>query len=223
MTSTVYLKIQNHSGSSAIIDTIPLQVTSVSVSVDKQIPAFPLPLSGLATGESLTAALDLGMSSKRISLQGFILPTEIQRTHSPETSPHRTLKFTAQELAQMIASGVDSTGLASYQAINELVVLTPSFVNENYIDRGRLADNPTSPDSSTVALGSVSVDIPLTFRARGEPNALDNTNVSGSLPFPTASTSEGLKGFIQNFGYELNAESVDVSFNLDFVVALILP
>ena len=80
MTSTVYLKIGAHNGSSATINTIPLNVTTVSISVDKQIPAFPIPLSGLATGESQTAALDLGMSSKRISLSGFITETQIVET-----------------------------------------------------------------------------------------------------------------------------------------------
>ena len=203
MTSTVYLKIAKHSGSSASIDTIPLNVTNVSISVDKQIPAFPIPLSGLATGESQTAALDLGMSSKRISLQGFINETTIRRTHKETGGTADTLTFTPQEVAQLIASGVDSTGLAEYQAINELVILIPSKVDENYV---QVAER----------------DIPLSFRARGNPNELDNTGVSSSLSFPTP-TSGGLKGFIQQFGCELNAESVDISFNLEFVVAFILP
>ena len=203
MTSTVYLKIAKHSGSSASIDTIPLNVTNVSISVDKQIPAFPIPLSGLATGESQTAALDLGMSSKRISLQGFINETTIRRTHKETGGTADTLTFTPQEIAQLIASGVDSTGLAEYQAINELVILIPSKVDENYVQ-------------------VTERDIPLSFRARGNPNELDNTGVSSSLSFPTP-TSGGLKGFIQQFGCELNAESVDISFNLEFVVAFILP
>jgi len=203
MTSTVYLKIAKHSGSSASIDTIPLNVTNVSISVDKQIPAFPIPLSGLATGESQTAALDLGMSSKRISLQGFINETTIRRTHKETGGTADTLTFTPQEVAQLIASGVDSTGLAEYQAINELVILIPSKVDENYV---QVAER----------------DIPLSFRARGNPNELDNTGVSSSLSFPTP-TSGGLKGFIQQFGCELSAESVDISFNLEFVVAFILP
>ena len=203
MTSTVYLKIAKHSGNSASIDTIPLNVTNVSISVDKQIPAFPIPLSGLATGESQTAALDLGMSSKRISLSGFITETTIRRTHKETGGTADTLTFTPQEVAQLIASGVDSTGLAEYQAINELVILIPSKVNENYV---QVAER----------------DIPLSFRARGGPNELDNTGVSSSLSFPTP-TSGGLKGFIQQFGCELSAESVDISFNLEFVVAFILP
>tara|TARA_R100001086_G_scaffold212520_1_gene128449 strand:+ start:279 stop:893 length:615 start_codon:yes stop_codon:yes gene_type:complete len=204
MSNTVYLKLQTFAGTDSSIDTIPLNVTSVSISVDKQIPAFPIPLSGLATGESQTSALDLGMSSKRISLSGFINETQLKRSHTPASGTATTLNFTAQEVAQLIASGVDSTGLAEFQAINELIVLIPSKINESYTE---VAER----------------NIPFTFRARGDPNALDNVSVGGSQPFPTSETSEGLKGFIQNFNFELSSESVDISFNLDFVVALILP
>ena len=204
MTSTVYLKIGQHSGTSATIDTIPLNVTNVSISVDKQIPAFPIPLSGLATGESQTVALDLGMSSKRISLSGFISETVIRRSHTPETGTPTALNFTPQELAQLIASGVDSTGIASYQAINELVVLMPSKVDENYVQ-------------------VTERNIPLTFKARGAEYSKDNTDVGSPNSFPTSATSTGIKGFISNFNYELSSENVDVSFSLEFVAATILP
>ena len=203
--SYVYLKLQKHSGSSSDIDTIPLKVNSVRVSVDKAIPSIPIPLSGLATGESTTVALDLGMSNKRISLSGFIVDTQIRRSHTKSGGSATNLTFTAQEVAQMIASGVDSTGLASYQAINELVVLIDSKVDENYADRG------------------TTVQIPLTFRARGSALEKDNTNVVGSFSFPTSSTSKGLSGFIQSFSYEMAGESIDISFNLEFVVANVLP
>ena len=203
--SYVYLKLQKHSGSSSDIDTIPLKVNSVSVSVDKAIPSIPIPLSGLATGESTTVALDLGMSNKRISLSGFIVDTQIRRSHTKSGGSATNLTFTAQEVAQMIASGVDSTGLAFYQAINELVVLIDSKVDENYADRG------------------TTVQIPLTFRARGSALEKDNTNVVGSFSFPTSSTSKGLSGFIQSFSYEMAGESIDISFNLEFVVANVLP
>ncbi|HAI18651.1 MAG TPA: hypothetical protein DCM10_11815 [Xanthomarina gelatinilytica] len=203
--SYVYLKLQKHSGSSATIDTIPLKVNSVNVSVDKTIPAIPIPLSGLATGESTTVALDLGMSNKRISLTGIIVDTEIRRSHTKSGGSATNLTFTAQEVAQMIASGVDSTGLASYQAINELVVLMDSKVDENYAAR-----------ASTI-------QIPLTFRARGSALEKDNTNVVGSFAFPTSSTSKGLNGFIQSFSYEMTGETIEVSFSLEFVVANVLP
>ena len=76
----VYLKTGKHDtddGSS--LNTIPLRVNSVNISTTKTIPSFPVPLSGLASGESLTAALDLGMATKQISLNGYIVETIIKR------------------------------------------------------------------------------------------------------------------------------------------------
>ena len=198
--SYVYLKLQQHKGTSTSVDVIPLKVNSVSVSVDKTIPNLPIPLSGLTTGESATVALDLGMSNKRISLSGVILETQMERSHTSGA-----LTFTAQEVAQMIASGVDSTGAARYQAINELVVLIDSKVNENYADRGG------------------TTQIPFTFASRGASLEKDNKFVILARDFPTSSTSKGLTGFIQSFSFDLNAETVEVSFNLEFVVANVLP
>ena len=210
--SYVYLKLQQHKGTSASVDVIPLKVSSVSVSVDKTIPNLPVPLSGLTTGESATVALDLGMSNKRISLQGVILETEMERSHTSGS-----LTFTAQEVAQMIASGVDSTGAARYQAINELVVLIDSKVNENYVDRGKAA-NPSETSN-----GTLTTQIPFTFASRGDSLEKDNKFVILARDFPTSSTSKGLTGFIQSFSFDLNAETVEVSFNLEFVVATVLP
>ncbi len=203
MTSTVYLKLKKNSGS-AVVDTIPLKVVGASISVDKQIPAFPIPLSGLATGESVTAALDLGMSSKRIGLQGIITETTIKRSHTKTGGTEDTLTFTAHELAQLIASGVDSTGVAEYQAIDELVLLIPSKVDENY---AQVTER----------------NIPLTFRARGAENEKDNVKVGGAQPFPANDLSGGVKGFIQQFSFELSAETTEITFSLDFVIASVLP
>jgi hypothetical protein len=199
----VYLKLQAHDTSHGIgINTIPLKVVSVAVATDKSIPAFPIPFSGAFTGESLTVALDLGMSNKTLGLTGTITGDEITKKFGDTVI---TREFTAQEIAQMIASGVDSTGLAKFQAFNELVVLIPSKVDENYNQR-----------ASTV-------NIPFTFAARGDSMELDNTRVPLSSNFPTSETSKGVKGFISNFNYTMTAESLDIEFTLDFRVALIIP
>ena len=197
-----YLKLKKHSGSSAIVDTIPLRVVSADISVDKQIPDIPLPFGGLGTGESLNVALDLGMSRKAVNLQGFIVDTEIQRSHTKSGGSPVSLTFTAQELAQLIASGVDSTGLANYQAIDELVILIPSKIDENYLE---VAER----------------NIPLTFKSRGAALEKDNTNVVLPNSFPTSSTSTGLTGYISTFSFTL--ETVEVSFNMTFNVASVFP
>ena len=51
---------------------IALKCDSVSINTAKNIMAFPTPAVGIATGESVALGLDLGMSTKSISLSGII-------------------------------------------------------------------------------------------------------------------------------------------------------
>jgi hypothetical protein len=207
--SYVYLKTQSYTGTNLSQNTIPLNVVSAGISVSKTIPAFPIPLSGVATGESITTAFDLGMATKSVNLSGFIKDAEITKTFGGGDNPTttETNTFTAQEIAQMIASGVDSTGFAKKQAFSELVILIPSNVDSDYNTRG--------------TLGTL---IPLTFGSRGNKNEKDNEGVPLPLTtFPDASTDVGLTGFIRSFSFNLEAESVDVSFSLDFEVATVIP
>ena len=205
----VYLKTQSYTGTNLSQNTIPLNVVSAGISVSKTIPAFPIPLSGVATGESITTAFDLGMASKSVNLSGFIQDAEITKTFGGGDNPTttETHTFTAQEIAQMIASGVDSTGFAKKQAFSELVILIPSNVDADYNTRG--------------TLGTL---IPLTFGSRGNRNEKDNEGVPLPLTtFPDSSTDVGLTGFIRSFSFNLEAESTDVSFSLDFEVATVIP
>ena len=205
----VYLKTGKYNGTDLTTDTIPLKCTSIGVAVDKTIPSFPIPFSGVPTGEALTAALDLGMSSKTLSIQGFITETTISKTRTASASSAETssaLIFTAHEIAQMIASGVDSTGLQDNQSFNEIVILMPSKVGDDYTAR-----------SSTV-------QIPLTFASRGEPGYGDNEGVLFRLStFPDLSTATGLTGFIRSFSFNLEADAIDISFNMEFEIALVGP
>jgi|9_EtaG_2_1085328.scaffolds.fasta_scaffold01586_2 hypothetical protein len=215
----VYLKTgnfsNNSSGSISQANTIPLRATSVSISTQRQVPSVEIPLSGLVTGESTTAALDLGMAKKNISVQGFIVSGDIQRhDHNGNLI---SVKMTAQEIAQLIHSSVDSSALAKNQNINELVILIPSFVNENYVDRGKAAD------ASVTQNGTVSANIPWTFRARGSKDENDNIGVPFPNSFPTSENSTGLGGFVRSFSTPLEAETVEVSFQLEFEVAFIAP
>jgi|8_EtaG_2_1085327.scaffolds.fasta_scaffold21263_2 hypothetical protein len=213
-----YLKLKNFKGTDLEVDTIPLRLTSVGISVDKTIPAFPLPLSGLATGESTTLALDLGMSNKRMNLSGFIVSSRLKRSHTTDGGAAKSLFFSAHEIAQMIASGVDSTGLAKYQAFDELVILMPSFVDSNYAYRtGIDTTNPHLTTEDNIPL------IPFTFKSRGAANSKDNTFVALRSAFPDLLTDSGVKGFIASFSPTLSAESVEIEFSMDFQVATVLP
>jgi len=233
--TTVYLKIQNHkAGDGLTTNVIPLKVNSVGISVSKSIPAFPIPLSGVATGESITAALDLGMATKNVSLQGIIMDETITKIVNKTSTLRR---FTAHEIAQMIASGVDSTGFAKNQAVNELVVLIPSFVASDYNYRGTcsISDHKNKTDceagggtwTQTVFDNStrdVGQNVPFNFASRGDNNDLDNIGVPAKISsFPDFETDTGMTGFIRNFGCDISGEAFELSFNLDFETAIIVP
>jgi hypothetical protein len=194
----VYLKTGKHSGNDgATINTIPLRATSVSVSTSKTIPSMQVPLSGLVTGESETVALDIGMAGKSISISGFIVDGALTRHGS-------TVNMTSQEIAQLIHSSVDSTGVAQNQAIVELVFLIESKVDRGYNEVTKR-------------------NIPFTYHARGGNNLLDNLNVPFRTEFPDAETDDGLKGFIRQFSTTFTSDTVEVDFSLEFEVARILP
>lgn len=194
----VYLKTGKHSGNDgAQINTIPLRATSVSVSTSKTIPSMQVPLSGLVTGESETVALDIGMAGKSISISGFIV-------EGPLTRHGSTVTMTAHEIAQLIHSSVDSTGIAAHQAIVELVFLIPSKVNKNYNEVTQR-------------------NIPFTYHARGDNLEFDNLNVPFRTVFPDAETDDGLKGFIRQFSTTFTSDTVEVDFSLEFEIARILP
>jgi len=206
--SYVYLKTKANS-ESLTTNVIPLKVTSIGISVDKTIPSMPVPISGLTFGEATVAALDAGMSRKSLSIQGFILPDTITKDggggHDTIFDAGKAaLNYTAHEIAQMIASGVDSTGAAIHQAFDELVFLIPSTVDENFVQ-------------------VTERNIPWTFASRGGANELDNYRVPFPNDFPTSETSSGVKGFIRQFGCDFTSDTVEVSFNMTFEVATIFP
>tara|TARA_B100000282_G_scaffold113453_1_gene80510 strand:- start:3992 stop:4651 length:660 start_codon:yes stop_codon:yes gene_type:complete len=219
MAQGVFLKLQSHSSTNGFeTNIIELLANSVSISVSKTIPAFPVPLSGVFTGESITAALDLGMAQKTISVQGVILDQRIKKTFDG------TLKdrfFTAHEVAQMIASGVDSTGFAENQAFNELVILIPSFVDSNYNQRTGVNSGTTINATSDRDEGTF---VPFNFASRGDDNELDNFNVPNKLSsFPDSATDTGLTGFVRSFSCDISAETFELTFSLEFETAIIVP
>lgn len=200
----VFLKLQAFDEADGLyINTIPLKAESVDFNTDKTIPAFPIPLAGAITGESTTVALDLGMSNKTVSVKGIITEQTITKKHGTG-NPEKVVTFTAHEIAQMIASGVDSTGLAEHQAFNEIVILMPSTVDKDY---NQVTER----------------QIPFTWKSRGGALKQDNARVPLPFTFPNSETDDGLKGFIRSFGFSFNSENRYIDFNLEFQVAIILP
>lgn len=209
MTDYVYLKLNAFSSGSTDLntDTIPLRVSNVSVSVSRQVLDFTIPLSSIATGESLTVGADFGAAEKTISLSGFLVDANLTKSHTSGS-----VFFTAQEIAQMIAASVDSSSLAKYQNFNELVILIPSNVDSSFVDR-----------DTASGIGSRGDLIPFTFRARGNANRKDNERVPFPFDFPDLSTAEGLKGYIQSFNFTLSADTTEVEFSMEFKQANIFP
>ncbi len=207
----VYLKTQNFSGTDLSLDTIPLKVNTVGISVSKDIPSLPVPFTTFITGESERVALDLALGTKSINLGGTITDTVIKKTIAG-VATSRT--FTAHEVAQMIASSVDSTSLARNQAVAELLILMPSFVGNDYETRSGVDVN--NRDTGVL--------VPLTFHSRGGANLLENELVPLPLnQFPDSSTDEGLVGFIRSFTCNFEAESFDLTFTMDFDIARVFP
>ena len=200
----VFLKLGAYSTNDLITNTIPLKVTSVELGTSKTIPSMEVPFSGALSGESMTAALDLGMASKTVGLSGFILGDSITRKWA-EDDTSIVLNFTAIEIAQMIHSSVDSTGIQIYQAVNELVFLYDSKVNN-------LGEQRTSP-----------VAIPFTWASRGARKEKDNRGAILSKDFPTDRYSDGIKGFIRSFTTTIDSETIDIGFTLQFEVATVFP
>ena len=212
MMSYVYLKFNANTNNSLSVNVIPLNATSVSISVSKVVPAFPVPLSGIPAGESITLAIDAGMATKNISINGFINDTTLTKTIDGVST---TRRFTAHEIAQMIASSVDSTGIAINQAISELIVLYPSFVDSSFEHRSGITVN-SSRDEGT--------NVPFNFASRGDKNSKDNINVPAPIStYPDNDTSTGVTGYIRSFSCNFEAESHDISFSLEFEAATIFP
>jgi hypothetical protein len=215
MVNYVYLKLgAGYNGSEdAITNIIPLKVTTVTINTAKTIPNVPVPFSGLLTGESVNVALDMGMSNKRISLGGFILESQItKRFGKKETAKTRT--FTAIEIAQMIHSSVDSTGIQPQQAVNELIFLYDSKVDKDYYQR---PDNPDDDRTGTEEL------VPFNWHSRGDRGKLDNLGAILSQDFPDNEYSEGILGYIESFNTVIDSTTIDISFTLEFAVAKVFP
>ena len=211
--SYVYLKLNvfDRKTNDLSLDAIPLDVTTVEVQIQRTVPAFPIPLSSLARGESITVGADLGMASKNITLSGFISETTLKRSHSKSSGTPVSRTFTAHEIAQMLASNVDSAGIAKYQNINELTIFIDSAVSSQYAQRGSLDPLHT-------------IQIPLNFSSRGNALEKDNENVPfPATEFPDDTKAESIKGFIESFNFTLDSESVDISFSLTFRQATIFP
>lgn len=217
-THYVFLKTRAFNTSDGInVNTIPLKTTSISVSVNRTVPNIPVPLSSLVRGEAERVGVDLGFGEKSIEITGVITNQTIRRTHTrvdpnDDDSAVVAVDMTAEEIAQLIASSVDSSGLAFHQTISELVFFIQSNIDHEYNERSSV------------------LKMPFTFAARGEAFTKDNTGVPLPKSFPEGSTQSalyeqtGLKGYVDSFSFSLEADApTDIGFTLSFKIANIFP
>ena len=98
---------------------IGLLATTISITTNKQSLALSIPFSGVISGESQTIAIDAGMASKTVSLQGMILDQKI--TKKNKFGDKVEAQMTSHEIAQLLHSYVDSSFLHEDQNLSKLI------------------------------------------------------------------------------------------------------
>ena len=208
ITHDVFLSLGRRNAGNNMTDAIALQAEQIVITTNKVAPTFPIPASGFITGESQTIGVDLGMSTKSISLSGVITEQSISKTHTASA-----MTMGAIEVAQLIHSFVDSSALQKDQNLDELTILYPS----------KVAQNDTSAGAAAIYVQRGSdVDIPFTWKTREADNSGNLLNATLGSQFPTSSTSGGLSGVVKSFSTTIVGGSPFVEFSLEFEIATVI-
>ena len=232
--STVFLNFKAHDDSQkGSTNRIMLKAESISINTNRQVAPIPVPFSGAVTGESRTLAIDLGIATKEISVQGIITDQLISKKFSGVTD-EVVVSMTAFEVAQLLHSAVDSSFLQSHQTISQLVVLMPSRVNKHY--------RYHSGVTSTTAVDDLPL-VPFNYKARklltvnggytADNTQFDSTDATHEIKpgdteftiltgdFPDPDDYKGLDGYITNLSTNVNPGEPFINFNFSFVLAYI--
>ena len=222
----VFIKVANNPGDDGNYNRIWLQCESVSITTGKTVAAFPVPFSGMVTGESTSLAIDLGMASKTINLTGIITEHEVKKkfkdgeiaTEDVGVDGGATRNMTAQEIAQLLHSYVDSSFMQKQQNLNEMVILYPSYINKHW-------EYHTGLSATSVLEDAKMLPFNWGVRDAGTIAGLDARGSIGGSAFPVPITTnteniEGVKGFIRNFNTSFDGGNPFVTFTMDFEVAI---
>jgi len=207
------------------LNRVGLYVEEISISTSKNIASMPIPLSGIIRGESTNIALDLGMTTKNISLSGVLKEQSIKKktvdmkSATVESDGTASRILTAYEIAQLIHSYVDSSFRQSDQNFNRLFFFYPSRVDKNF----NYHTVSSVDDGATLDLSQLPL-LPFTFATREMDN--DNVDAFGST-FPeiltTDSNPTAIEGFIRSFSTQISGATIpSISFSLEFEVAKIV-
>ena len=203
---------------------IGLLATSISISTNKQSLAFPVPFSGVISGESTTLALDMGLATKTITIQGILKDQTLFKRSKGGTQ--KEIKLTAYELAQLLHSYVDSSFLHEDQNVSKLIILIPSRADTNFDYRTYVDEHGQTQSHENSELRDLPL-IPFHYGNRTfDMPTLDGTKIDwGATEFPSALTSindeiPGLSGFINDFSTDIAGDQIpSITFSLTFTVA----
>ena len=223
---TVYLNLRgrnaDQTGNHFETNRVGLKLENIQIDTSRTLPAYPIPGSGIVTGESRTIGIDLGMATKNLNLTGIITDQRVIRKFDDlEVS----VMMTAYEIAQLIHSYIDSSSLQKYQNINELIVLIPSRVDSNYVYHEGLTER--TDDSSLTPIADLPL-IPFSWRARNPENAgtiyatIPNNDFEEFKPIHTEREPKGISGFVRSFGTNIIAGQPFITFSMQFEAANIL-
>ena len=197
-------------GESIAENRIGLLCQTVDITTNKQSLSFPVPFSGIISGESKTIAMDLGLATKTVSLTGTILDQTITKNDS--TGVLEEVKLTAYEIAQLLHSYVDSSFLHEDQNLSKLIILIPSRADKNFVQR-------TSPSNSATA---DLTELPLTpFTWANRPYDVPSLSIGESeypLDFDAVGDElDGITGYIDTFSTSFSGTEVpQITFNMSF-------
>lgn len=210
---------------------IGLKCETIGISTSKTVPTIPIPGVAAITGEAQSVAIDLGMSNKSINLSGVIVDQFITKKfkESVDNVNNPSVYMTAHEIAQLMHSHADSSGLQQYQTMNELILLMPSRVDGRYSYHSALPESTVSNPQSFTDVADLPL-IPFSYKVRSQDNQgsiyqfFPEVDGKKFTNFPEAihlnSEIKGVSGFIRSFSTNFDANSGFVTFTLDFEVAM---
>ena len=217
----VWLELQTKNNKSATggnwaSNRIALKCETITINTSKQVISHAIPGSGVIYGESRTAALDLGMTDKTLSINGIITEqTIVKNFEDSETTNDVSKYLTAHEVSQLIHSYVDSSFAQSNQNPNRLLILIPSRVGEDWDYHAGITETTLVENCPL---------IPFTYKARSKDNKqFLFSSKPGTFPekvtSATDSVTTALKGFVRNFSTTMQAGQPYMEFSLDFQIA----
>ena len=212
-------------GNSFETNRIGLKLESIVIDTSRTLPAYPIPGSGIVTGESRTIGIDLGMATKTLNLTGIITDQRVIRNFGDGDNDKPSVMMTAYEIAQLIHSYIDSSSLQKFQNINELIVLIPSRVNSDYEYHIGLTER--TDDSSLTPTADLPL-IPFSWRARNPENAgtiyatIPDNDFIEFNPIHSQKEPKGISGFIRNFNCTFTGGQPFIAFTMSFEAANIL-